>query len=143
MPLRLGNVRLGLDESETALAEHLARALGMRPADITRWRILRKSLDAREKDDLAFVYSAEVVVPDESGLLARLPKRSSPVTIEPFQEPPFEMPPAGDVPLERRPIIVGSGPAGLAAGYFLAEQGYRPLVIERGKIVHERIDDIR
>src|SRR5205085_2683102 len=46
-------------------------------------------------------------------------------------------------PLERRPVVVGSGPAGLVAGYFLALQGYRPLVLERGRAVRERIHDVR
>src|SRR6202030_4022688 len=52
------------------------------------------------------------------------------------------MPPSGSVPLEHRPVVIGSGPAGLVAGYFLAEQGYRPLLLERGKAVRQRIHDV-
>jgi uncharacterized FAD-dependent dehydrogenase len=144
MPLRISNLRLGIDESEQALPERLARTLEVRPEAIQRWRILRKSLDARDKSDLAFVYSAEVVVPeDEDRLLARVRSSGTPVGIDRYQEPPFEMPEPGREPLDHRPVIVGSGPAGLAAAYFLAEQGYRPLVLERGKAVRERIHDIR
>jgi uncharacterized FAD-dependent dehydrogenase len=65
MPLRVRNLRLGIDESEHALPEHIARVLGVRHGDILHWRILRKSLDARDKDDLAFVYSVEVTVPPD------------------------------------------------------------------------------
>ncbi len=144
MPLRLSNIRLGVDESELALPERLAEALEVRPGDIQRWRILRKSLDARNKDDLAFVYSAEVVVPDsEATLIERTRIRRPDVGAELFEESPFQMPSPGQQPLRERPVVVGSGPAGLSAAYFLAEQRYRPLVLERGKIVHDRIDDIR
>ena len=60
MPLRVSNLRLGLDEPEAALGEHLAKALGVRADVLHHWRILRKSLDARDKHDLHFVYTAEV-----------------------------------------------------------------------------------
>ncbi len=143
MPLRLSNLRLGIDESELALPEHLARVLDLRPTDIQRWRILRKSLDLRDKSDLAFVYSAEVVVPDESRLIDRVRAKAPAIGAEVYYEPPFEMPEPGAEPQGQRPVIVGSGPAGLAAAYFLAQQGYRPLVLERGRAVRERIQDIR
>ena len=144
MPIRLSNLRLSVDEPELALPERLARALDVRPNEIARWRILRKSLDTRDKSDLAFVYSAEVIVPaDESRLVERARRRERRVTVELYAEPPFEMPASGNEPLRDRPIVVGSGPAGLFAAVFLAEQGYRPLVIERGRRVRERIYDIR
>src|SRR5262249_27239975 len=62
--------------------------------------------------------------------------------IDYYVEPPFEEPPPGPRPLEHRPVIVGSGPAGLFAGHFLAERGYQPLVLERGRRVRERIHDV-
>ncbi len=144
MPIRLSNIRLHVDESELALPDRLARALNVPATEIQRWRILRKSLDARDKSDLAFVYSAEVVVPeDETGAIARVKRRQPSIGADIYHEPPFEMPAPGTEPLEQRPVIVGSGPAGLVAACFLAEQGYRPLVLERGRAVRERIHDIR
>ncbi|HEV7224189.1 MAG TPA: FAD-dependent oxidoreductase [Pirellulales bacterium] len=143
MPLRVSNVRLSIDEPEQALPERLAQAIDVRPDEIVRWRILRKSLDTRDKSNLHFVYTAEVVAPEaEATVDLRSAARTGPVQIEPYEEPPFELPSAGDKPLDARPIVVGSGPAGLVAAYFLAAGGYRPLVLERGRAVRERIRDV-
>ncbi len=146
MAIRISNLRLGLDEPEAALEDQLARVLGLAPAALGRWRILRKSLDARVKEALHFVYTAEVQPPvgeDEPRLVAHARRKQRDVRIEQHAEPGFRLPPPGGVPLRHRPVIVGSGPAGLVAGYFLAEQGYRPLVLERGRAVRERIHDVQ
>ena len=141
MPLRVSNIRLRWDEPETILPVRLARILGLKPEDLTSWRILRKSLDARDKDALKFVYAAEVSLPDAEEYLSRRAERrawqDTPVDL--YQEPPFVVPESGTEPLEHRPVIVGTGPGGLLAGYILAEQGYRPLLLERGRAVRDRI----
>src|SRR5688572_27225305 len=143
MSIRLSNLRLGVDESEAALSERIARALGVKADDLQNWRILRKSLDARDKRDLSFVYSVEVALPeDEPRLITKVKRRVPGVTADLYQEPAFKLPPPGTNPLPERPVIIGSGPAGLFAAYFLAEQGYRPLVIERGRRVRDRIRDV-
>jgi uncharacterized FAD-dependent dehydrogenase len=135
MSLKLAHLRLELDEPETALTGKIARRLGVPPAEITRWRILRKSLDARQHDDLHFVYAAEVELP------------ASPVDlgpdVEPYREEPFHWPQPGIQPLPQRPVIVGAGPAGLFAGYLLAQSGYHPLILERGRAVKDRVADVR
>ena len=72
MPIRVSEVRLGVDEPEALLPARLAQALGLRPEALERWRILRKSLDARDKDALQFVYAAEVTLgEDEPAVVAR------------------------------------------------------------------------
>src|SRR5437762_8608756 len=144
MSLRISNLRLSLDEPEEALPAHLARALGIAPADLGTWRILRKSLDARVKDQFHFVYAAEVrSAADERRLAAWAGRqRHGDVLIEQHDEPAFRYPTFGSQLLRQRPVIIGSGPAGLVAGYFLAEQGYQPLVLERGPAVRQRIRDV-
>jgi len=145
MSLRVSNIRLSLDQPEAILPEKLAAILRV-PGDILGpWRILRKSLDARDKDRIGFVYSIEVSLADEEGKLAQWARdRAMPeARVELYLEPPFVMPQPGSRPLSQRPIVVGSGPAGLVAAYFLAERGYRPLLLERGRPVRDRIHDVR
>ncbi len=140
MPLKIANLRLELGEPEEALPEKLAAHLGVNPDEIARWRILRKSLDARRHDDLHFIYAAEVELPDaEAGVIERTRGRD----VERFEAEHFEWPTPGAAPLEHRPVIVGAGPAGLFAGYLLALDGYRPIILERGREVKDRVADVR
>ncbi len=144
MSIRLSNIRLSVDEPELALPSRLARALNLRVADIDSWRILRKSLDVRDKSDLAFVYSVEVNVPQgERRLVEKAVRCAGGVAAELYHEPPFELPQPGGEPLVERPVVVGSGPAGAMAAVFLAQHGYRPIVLERGRAVRERIRDVQ
>src|SRR5947199_9052706 len=122
MSIRVSNLRLPLDAPEGVLPQHVARVLGDPAVTACPWRILRKSLDARDKDRLQFVYNVEVRVPaDEDRLVARA--RHSPehpeARVEHYAEPPFVMPDPGGRALTHRPVVIGSGPGGLAAAYFL------------------------
>jgi uncharacterized FAD-dependent dehydrogenase len=140
MSLKVANIRLELDEPEDMLPAKVAARLGLTPDALGRLRILRKSLDARRHDEIHFIYAAEVVLPGDEADLAG---RDLGPDVEPYVAAPFEWPEPGSVPLEHRPLIVGAGPAGLFAGYFLALSGYRPLVLERGKDVKNRVADVR
>src|SRR5215211_6281182 len=137
MSLKVANVRLELDDPEGALPEKISERLGVGREAIARWRILRKSLDARRHDDLHFVYSAEVELPEHEAE-AEIARRGPWPDVE-----RFEWPEPGAGRLEHRPVIVGAGPAGLFAGYLLALDGYRPLILERGRDVKDRVADVR
>jgi uncharacterized FAD-dependent dehydrogenase len=138
MSLRVSNLRLPVEESEANLPAHLARALGLTPADLGRWRVARKALDLRDKHRLRFVYNFEVDLPSGAK-----PRAASSAQVEEYAEPPFSMPEPGATPLPHRPVVVGSGPGGLVCAYFLAKHGYRPLLLERGTRVNDRIRDVK
>src|SRR3954453_954890 len=140
MPLKVANIPLHLDESEDLLPEKLAGRLGVGREAIARWRILRRSLDARQQGDIHFVYAAEVELPDDEYALAT---RDLGPDVGPYEPERFDWPEPGPTPLEHRPVVVGAGPAGLFAGYLLARSGYRPLILERGRAVKERVADVR
>jgi uncharacterized FAD-dependent dehydrogenase len=145
MSIRVSNLRLPVEEPEANLPAHLARAVGLTPADLGRWRVVRKALDTRDKRHLRFVYNFEVDLPaDESKVVAAAAARPhAAAQVELHSEPPFAMPAPGPAPLPERPVVVGSGPGGLVCAYFLALHGYRPLLLERGTRVSDRIRDVQ
>src|SRR5262249_49351959 len=110
MSIRVSNVRLSVDEPEAALAGRLARLLDVPADELSRWRLLRNSLDARNKSALGFVYTAEVQLPDEQQRIGEWAKRGrrQNATVELREEPPFTMPAHGERRLEHRPVVVGS-----------------------------------
>lgn len=144
MPLRVSNLRLPVEVPDDTVPIHLARALGVSPSDLGPWRVLRKALDLRDKAALRFVYNVEVeFAGKETDILHKLASIPFPLAkVEAFSEPPFAMPDPGPTPLPHRPVVVGSGPGGLVCAYFLAKHGYRPLLLERGTKVSERIRDV-
>jgi uncharacterized protein len=140
MPLRLTNLELPVLEAEEELHGIIAARIGLSVTEPMTWRILRKSLDARSRESLRFVYTVAVAWPGEAEWLARNSGRAG---IESFEPAAFDEPGPGNLPLSERPIVVGSGPGGLLAAYYLAVRGYRPLVLERGDPVKERVSAIR
>ena len=140
MAVRITNLRMPVEQPETELPGRIARRLKLPEQEILRWRILRKSLDARSRTDLKFVYSAIAHLRDEPACLKRL-ERDRDIAL--YQPEPFDDPQPGRRAISSRPVVVGSGPAGLLAGYYLARRGYRPLIIERGQPVKQRVPVLR
>ncbi len=140
MQIRLINLRLPVESDELELSRQISQRLGIRTTDLGTWRILRKSLDARSKTDMRFVYTISVDLPDDPKLTKQLIRKKD---VERFEPEVFDNPPAGPLPMTDRPVVVGAGPAGLLAGYYLAVRGYRPIIIDRGFPVKERVPKIR
>ncbi len=136
MPFKLSNLTLPVEEPEEAVGSAIAKQLGVPASDLGRWKIIRKSLDARQRSNLQYVYTTSVELPE--GVAAKRKENLAPYTPDTFYDPP-----PGREPMSERPVVIGSGPAGLLAAYYLAKKGYRPLVIERGKPVKERVPALR
>ena len=140
MSLRMTGLELPVEAEEAELPGLMARMLRVSPDSFRSWRILRKSLDARSRDRLKFVYTILLETDDESRFLD---DRRASTRIETYHPEPFDPQSAGSDPLEDRPVVVGSGPGGLLAACYLALRGYRPIVIERGEAVKTRVPAIR
>lgn len=142
MALLVRNLALGLDEPEDELRLRAAKRLRVRPGDILEYRVVRRALDARFKDRIAYVYNVELSlvggVKEERRVIGRLHRAD--VTEVPRE--PRAILENGKERLEHRPIVVGFGPAGMFAALWLARHGLRPLVLERGQGVKVRHRDI-
>lgn len=131
---RVNNIPLWLDEPDTLLGERAAEKLGLTASDLSSVRVVRAVLDARKKGHPRYIHTLEVTL--ASG---RRPPRVPPDVSEVEAPPP---PPREVKPPDQRPIIVGTGPAGLFAAWGLLEVGVRSILIERGKEVVERRKDV-
>lgn len=136
--IRLGELRLPLEHTPAELTAAVLQRLQLQPADLLELRIHKRSPDARKKCALQFVYSLDLDVANEAEVLARF-QDDPHVKPTPDMAYRFVAQAPGNLPL--RPVVVGFGPAGIFAALILAQSGFRPLVLERGKKVRERTKD--
>jgi len=140
--LRINQCRLPVsvqgEQLQNALLKKAAKLLGCRQGEIDRVEILRRSLDARHKPELFYSYTVDVTLKEPFSL--KKLKGSS--NVQPVTERPYRFPRPGTRKLSHRPVIVGTGPCGLFAGYLLALHGYCPILLERGAPVEERARDV-
>jgi len=136
--LRVFEIRLPLNHPPDAIPDAIARALDVPLRDLQSWEIRRRAIDARKRTDIRITYSADVSVAREERFLREDAGRR----IIPAPDESYQPVSPGHEPLRHRPVIVGSGPAGLFAALVLAQAGYRPIVLERGKPVHDRCRDV-
>lgn len=137
--LRITELTLPLHHPDEALPAAICKRLKITPRDLVRYVVSRRGHDARDKTNILLVYSVDVNVKDEAGLLKRFRKDSK---VQPTQDPRYHLiakAPEGGT--SRRPIVIGAGPCGLFAGLILAQMGFRPIILDRGKVVRERTKD--
>jgi len=137
MPLYIREIRLGLDEEEDELLPKAAQRIQIRKEQIVKYKIVRQSIDARDKGDIHFKYGVALYLADAREEIC-ISQRTGAEYLK--EEYPAEIP-AGQTPLYKRPVIAGAGPAGLFCAYLLSVYGFSPLLIERGKGTDERISD--
>ncbi|MBA3031924.1 MAG: NAD(P)/FAD-dependent oxidoreductase [Gammaproteobacteria bacterium] len=136
--IRLTELRLPLEHTPEQLTAAVLQRLQLVPADLLKLHIHKRSQDARKKDALQFVYSLDLELADEAAVLARC---AGDMHVKPTPDMtyrPVAQAPAGQL---LRPVVVGFGPAGIFAALILAQMGFKPLVLERGKQVRERTKD--
>lgn len=137
--LRIINMRVLLGES-TKINKLAAKRLRLPPQAVLEVVIVRKALDARRKNNISFVYTLDVKVSIPEGqVLARL-KGDKDVSVMNEYMPEATI--FGQTKLEHPPVVIGLGPAGMLAALTLAQQGYRPLVLERGRDIERRTKDV-
>lgn len=136
--LRLIDVQLPLDHPEPALKEAVLARLGVEDDALLGYTVFRRSYDARRKSAIVLIYTVDVEVKDEAALLRQ---HAGDRTLLPTPDTNYRyvaQAPAGNT---NRPVVIGMGPCGLFAGLILAQMGFRPIILERGKSVRERTKD--
>jgi uncharacterized FAD-dependent dehydrogenase len=136
--LRLTELKLALDHPPEALRAAILKRLELAESDLLGFSIFKRSYDARKKHALLLVYAVDVEVKNEAGLLKKF---RSDRHVAPTPDMAYHF--VGHAPenLAERPIVVGFGPCGIFAALVLAQMGFRPIVLERGKAVRERTQD--
>jgi uncharacterized FAD-dependent dehydrogenase len=137
--LRLSDIILPLDHAPRDLDHAICARLGITPDALLKTHVVRRGNDARKKNAIKLVYSLDVEVADEAGVLERFAGdahvRATPDTTYHF---PVMAPADYAGP---RPVVIGAGPCGLLAALVLAQMGLKPIILERGKAVRERTKD--
>jgi uncharacterized protein len=136
--LRLTEIKLPLDHDETALKAAILARLKLPPEALLGYSVFRRGYDARKPGAIRFVYTLHVEVSNEAAVFERF-RNDAHVSIAPDTRYRF----VGHAPknLMARPVVIGTGPCGIFAGLLLAQMGFRPVMLERGKSVRERTKD--
>ncbi|NWJ66515.1 NAD(P)/FAD-dependent oxidoreductase [Vibrio parahaemolyticus] len=137
--IRINEIKLPLDHEEGALVDAITKKLGIPAEKVISFNVFRRGYDARKKTNIHLIYTLDIIVEgDETALLAKFAN-------DPHvrQTPDMEYKFVAKAPenLTERPIVIGFGPCGLFAGLVLAQMGFNPIIVERGKEVRERTKD--
>jgi hypothetical protein len=136
--LRLTELKLPLGHPPEALAAAVSERLGVPLEDILKCTVVRRAHDARRKAAILMVYSADVTVRGEAAVLARL---AGDGRVKPAPDTTYRFTAQATGAERARPVVIGAGPCGLFAGLLLAQMGFRPIILDRGKVVRERTKD--
>ena len=137
--IKITQLKLNIRHTQEDLVKAIAKQLKISEKDIKSYTIIKKSIDARKKNEISYVYNIEVkTLSDEKKILQKL--HNSNISIH--ERPKYLYTPSGIEKMKHRPVIVGMGPAGLFSALMLARSGYNPIVIERGDEVGNRVKQV-
>lgn len=135
--VRIRQIKVPIDIDEEKLIDYTSKKVGIKSSEIKKISIVKKSLDARKKPNLYFIYEVDIEIDNEEKLIS---KHNPDIFTVPLEIYNFNI--SGQEEIKERPVIIGSGPAGLFCAYLLAEHGYKPLIIERGEKIEDRINTV-
>ena len=133
--IRVRQIKVPIDDDN--IKTYICKKLKITKDEILKIKINKKSIDARKKDNIHYVYEVDVKLKDE---LKILKYKNTDIFKTPVENYVFKI--SGTTPLNKRPVIIGSGPAGLFCAYLLAENGYKPIIIERGEKIEDRVKTV-
>jgi hypothetical protein len=136
--LRLTEIRLPIDHSENDLTNAIVERLGIATSELVCFTVFRRGMDARKKNAILFAYTIDATTTTDTTVLARLSGHPH-VKRAPDTSYHFVAQASGEH--KTRPVVVGFGPCGMFAALILAQSGFKPIIIERGKKVRERTVD--
>jgi len=136
--IRLTDIKLPLDHAEGAIEAAVRAKLGLGKDGLRNVSVFRRGYDARKRGHIQLIYTLDVDVADEAGLLKR---HADDKHVQPTPDTSYRFVAQAPTDLKQRPIVIGLGPCGLFAGLLLAQMGYRPIILDRGKAVRERTVD--
>ena len=138
--IRISQLRLRVTHSDSALREAVCKCLKIKSDALHELKIIKRSLDARKKPDIFYIYTVDVKVLGEDKVLKQ---NSNNKDITKAEEKPYKFPEVKVSDNVQRPVIIGTGPAGLFCALMLAEHGFKPIVFERGEVVEKRMASVQ
>jgi len=140
--IRITELRLPIDHPPEAIEGAILKRLNLAPKDLNQFTVFKRSYDARKNVALAFIYTVDLSVKDEEKLLKQF---AGDIQIRPSPDTGYHFvakaPEAIESGADLRPVVIGFGPCGIFAALVLAQMGFKPIVLERGKKVRERTQD--
>ena len=136
--LRLTDIKLDLNHKPEALKQAILTKLGIDETQLLNFSVFRRGYDARKKNVITLIYSLDVSTTIEDKLLANF-SRDPHVKLTPDMS--YKLVTQASENITQRPVVIGMGPCGLFAGLLLAQMGFKPIILERGKEVRERTKD--
>ncbi len=136
--LRITELKLPLDHPECAIKTAIVNRLGIGTEELITYTVFRQGHDARKRDAISIVYTLDVETNNEQAVLTRL-KNDPHISLTP--DTTYRFVTQAPATMTERPVVIGTGPCGLFAGLILAQMGFRPVILERGKEVRERTKD--
>lgn len=133
MTIRINNITLSIDDDMSLIKTKACKKIKVAESNIKNFKILKESIDARKKDNIKFNYCVELNCDNEEKIVKRA--KDNNVVIDSYKEEKIVF---GNKELKTRPVVVGFGPAGIFAALTLAQNGYKPIVFERGEDVDKR-----